>query len=108
MNNIYMALGHDIHEDFYFIKVGSSIDVERRIKELRMKLLCYWETSHEWGCGQGRPELEKIFLGLPLQRTQFSKGAEFAGYTECIGNFKARADAMIAADALIMFGNSRM
>ena len=102
---IYLAIGSDLDENmrpFWFLKPGQSIEIIRRMKELRMVLLkawnCYWlETDADGGCWQMLDQ----WLQSQLPATYAKGEKKFGGYTEAIGRFDSAESALDFARELI-------
>ena len=102
---IYLAIGSDLDENmrpFWFLKPGQSIEIIRRMKELRMVLLkawnCYWLESDPDG---GRWEMLDQWLQRQLPATYAKGEKKFGGYTEAIGRFDTAEAALDFARELI-------
>ena len=114
MNNTYTAIGCDFDDlkiPFFFIKIGESQDVDRRMKQLRMFPLSTWKTNYldkntipsmfynyyedmdRWLGSFLDQELE-IFARNRVGRTYKNGAKKFGGYTECYGRFNTHNEAL--------------
>ena len=98
----YLALGHDIEENFFFIKIGLSDDPEERVSKLRMKLLHVWENiwvrDGDYSC-----TVEAFFLKTMGYSHYTYSNHKFSGSSDCIGKFKTKEEALFIGRQMVKF-----
>jgi hypothetical protein len=105
----YLALGHDIEENFFFIKIGLSDDPEERVSKLRMKLLHVWENiwitdgDYEGGVKAYSCTVEAFFLKTMGYSHYTYSNHKFSGSSDCIGKFKTKEEALFIGRQMVKF-----